>query len=505
MSCPLPARMFSTGTPSVVTLRAPTTPGTGYLYSLMYHRTIEPFGANDAGAIRQLTAIDIVLDVVMNTAPTLTLPTVAGGGTIEANATGGWTADWSGLGATDAEDDPDPTPGCIPVAGTVLALGSTSVTCSVMDSGGMIDFATFDVFVADRTDPTLTGMPANQSLTTADPAGTTLTYANPSATDIADAAPTVGCLPASGEHIGLGTTIVKCTAIDDSGNSAEGTFSATVTYVPVNTPPTLTLPTVASGGAVEANTTGGWTADWAGLGATDAEDTPDPTPSCTPAAGTVLSIGTTSVTCSVDDSGGMTASGSFAVTVVDTTDPTLTGMPASQNLTTGDPTGTTLSYIDPVRDRRRRRRPDRGLPAGQRHAHRPGHDDRHLHGDRRLRKLGRGRVQRHRHLCRRRTRPARPGASRSPATVRRSWPIRAATSRSRCNSSSMAWHGRAGTAILTITPCTGGTPVVVGLTYGSGRWNASLDTGDLAGILPHRRGLDRRTGRRLLPARASRR
>ena len=111
---PVPARMFYTGTPSVVTFRAPTTPGTGYLYSIMYHRTIEPFGANDPGAVRQLTAIDIVLDVVANTPPTLTLPTVASGGVVEANTTGGWTADWAGLGATDAEDDPDPAASCSP-------------------------------------------------------------------------------------------------------------------------------------------------------------------------------------------------------------------------------------------------------------------------------------------------------------------------------------------------------------------------------------------------------
>ena len=480
VSCPLPARMFSTGTPSVVTLRAPTTPGTGYLYSLMYHRTIEPFGANDAGAIRQLTAIDIVLDVVVNTAPILTLPTVAGGGTIEANATGGWTADWSGLGATDAEDNPYPTPGCIPVAGTVLPLGSTSVTCSVMDSGGMIDFATFNVFVADRTDPTLTGMPANQSLTTADPSGTTLNYTNPSATDVVDAAPTVGCLPASGEQIGLGTTIVECTATDDAGNTAEGTFSTTVTYVPVNTPPTLTLPTVASGGAVEANTTGGWTADWAGLGATDAEDTPDPTPSCIPAAGTVLSIGTTSVICSVNDNGGMTASGSFAVTVVDTTDPTLTGMPANQSLTTTDPTGTTLTYTNPSATDIADDAPTVGcLPASGEH-------------------IGPGTTV---VTC---TATDDSGHSAEGAfsvtvtyvatqTASATWgePIAGNGSTFVANKGrnvpvkvQLFVDGEArtsGAAILTITPCTGGTPVVVDLTYSSGRWNASLDTGDLAG------------------------
>ncbi len=153
--CPFPAPMFYTGTPSVVTLRAPTTPGTGYVYSLMYHRSIEPFGANDPGAVRLLTAIDIKLDVVVNTPPTLTLPTVASGGAVEANTTGGWIADWAGLGATDAEDTPDPTPTCSPAAGTVLSLGTTSVTCAVTDSGGMPASGSFAVTVVDthRPDP----------------------------------------------------------------------------------------------------------------------------------------------------------------------------------------------------------------------------------------------------------------------------------------------------------------------------------------------------------------
>ena len=231
VACPLPARMFYTGTPSVVTLRAPTKLGTGYRFSLMYHRTIQPFGADDPGAIRQLTAIEILLDVVANTPPTLTLPTVATGGTVEADTTGGWTADWAGLVAADAEDVPAPTPTCTPAAGTVLPLGTTGVTCWVTDSGGLSAGATFGVTVADTTDPTLTGLPADQSLTTGDPSGTTLTYTAPGATDIADAAPTVGCLPASGSPIGPGTTTVACTATDASGNSAEGSFNVTVTYV----------------------------------------------------------------------------------------------------------------------------------------------------------------------------------------------------------------------------------------------------------------------------------
>ena len=38
-----------------------------------------------------------------------------------------------------------------------------------------------------------------------------------------------------------------------------------------------------------------------------------------------------------------------------------------------------------------------------------------------------------------------------------------------------------GTARLTVTPCGGGEAIALALTYGGGRWNASLDTGTLAG------------------------
>jgi hypothetical protein len=252
--CPIPAPTFSDGTPSVVTVQAPTTPGTGYTYSLMYHRAFDPFGFNDPGAIRQATAIDIHLDVVVNTPPILTLPTAASSGTLEGNTTGGWTADWSGLGATDAEDDPDPTASCSPAAGTVLPLGTTNVTCDVADSGGLTDSAAFDITVGDTTPPVLTDMPADQSLTTADPTGATVTYAAPTATDIVDADPAVGCLPASGSQFAVETTKVTCTATDARGNMAQASFDVTVTYVaPHTASATWGEPVAGSGSTFTAN------------------------------------------------------------------------------------------------------------------------------------------------------------------------------------------------------------------------------------------------------------
>lgn len=169
---------------------------------------------------------------VLNTAPTLTVPASF---SVEGNTIGGWLGPWTGLGATDVEDDPDPIATCDPVAGTVLPVATTTVTCSVTDSGRLTTSASFDVTVTDTTAPVLTNLTGDQTVPTSDPTGTTLVYAPPSAADIVDSHPDAACLPASGTHIGIGTTTVNCTATDASGNTAHGSFDVTVVFMAPHT------------------------------------------------------------------------------------------------------------------------------------------------------------------------------------------------------------------------------------------------------------------------------
>lgn len=230
-ACPSPAPSIVGGTASTVTLKAPTTPGTGYLFSLMFARRLTPTGTADGGALNGVTAISIELDVVANTPPVLDVP---GDATVEGDTVGGWTADWSGVTAADAEDDPDPTPVCSPAAGEVLPLGATVVTCSVIDGGGVSDEGTFTVTVVDTTPPVI-GTGADVAVTTSDAGGAAVTFATPSASDVVDRAPTVGCAPASGSSFPVGPTTVTCTARDASGNTATSSFVVDVTYVPVHT------------------------------------------------------------------------------------------------------------------------------------------------------------------------------------------------------------------------------------------------------------------------------
>lgn len=96
-------------------------------------------------------------------------------------------------------------------------------------------------------------------------------------------------------------------------------FVLTVNAVTTNQAPSLTLPaditqeaTSGAGAVVTFNATG-----------SDPEDG-TLTPTCDPSSGSTFPLGVTQVDCSVEDSGGLTASGMFNVTVVDTIAPDLT-------------------------------------------------------------------------------------------------------------------------------------------------------------------------------------
>lgn len=225
--CPVPAPTLTTGTASLVTITAPAAPNVGYVYTVGYSRSVSPAGLDDANAVRGTTSIAFRLDVVTNAAPVLTVPSDA---TVEGNAQGGWIATYPGVSATDAEDDPDPTPACSPAAGEVLPLGTTTVSCSVTDSGGRTDTGSFAVTVEDTTAPSV-AVTDDQTVTTDDPAGTLVAYEAPVVADIVDPAPVVVCDPPAGAVIPVGVTTVTCTATDASGNAAVGSFDVTVQYI----------------------------------------------------------------------------------------------------------------------------------------------------------------------------------------------------------------------------------------------------------------------------------
>ncbi|HEX6183448.1 MAG TPA: pectinesterase family protein, partial [Pyrinomonadaceae bacterium] len=138
-----------------------------------------------------------------------------------------------------------------------------------------------------------------------------------------------------------GTYSVVATVVD-ANYQGTGTGTLVINEAP-NTPPTLSLPsditveaTSAAGAVVSFNAT-----------ATDAEDgTLGVVYSHQP--GTTFPLGTTTVTATAQDSKGLTASGTFNVTVLDTTAPVIQSLTASPNVITkvnGKMVSVTLSAV----------------------------------------------------------------------------------------------------------------------------------------------------------------
>ncbi|HEU4671416.1 MAG TPA: HYR domain-containing protein [Candidatus Limnocylindrales bacterium] len=198
---------------------APTINGT-YNYSVTFKVTL-PAGETGVTVLERSVAYS--LRVGTNDAPTLALPSDM---TVEGNEAGGAAVDWTAT-ASDTEDDPDPAPTCTPTSGSHFDLGTTTVQCSVTDSGGLTANGSFDVTVVDTAAPSL-DQPADVSAVSTDGGPVTLTYATPAASDVVDPSPSVDCAPASGSSFPVGTTSVTCTATDASGNSASVSFAVTV-------------------------------------------------------------------------------------------------------------------------------------------------------------------------------------------------------------------------------------------------------------------------------------
>ena len=165
--------------------------------------------------------------------PTLALPSP-----ITAEATG---PDGAAVGFTATASNPTgkalPVT-CTPASGSTFPLGTTTVTCSVVDDDASGASGTFTVTVVDTTAPTIAGSPS-ASVDAAGPDGAVATYALPTASDTVDGAVPVSCAPASGTTFPVGTTVVTCTARDRAGNTA--TSTGTVAVID-RVPPTLTAP-----------------------------------------------------------------------------------------------------------------------------------------------------------------------------------------------------------------------------------------------------------------------
>ncbi|WP_139839273.1 HYR domain-containing protein, partial [Christiangramia flava] len=113
-------------------------------------------------------------------------------------------------------------------SGEVFPVGTTTVTWTVTDIHGNTATVSFDVTVVDNTNPIIS-CPGDMTVTTATGQNYAIVeFADATATDNCDVTVEQTAGPLSGSQFPIGDTTVTFTATDNSGNTAECSFTVTV-------------------------------------------------------------------------------------------------------------------------------------------------------------------------------------------------------------------------------------------------------------------------------------
>ena len=292
--------------------------------------------ATDSGGLLATPAA-ATYHIVDTTSPALTLPA---GQILEATGPGGAAATWTGPTATDLGTLATGSPGCDATSGASFDLGTTTVHCSATDRAGNTSTGSFTVEVRDTTDPVLTG--GNGVTVEATGPTTPAGYTEPTASDTYSGALIPTCVPPSGSSFPVGDTTVTCTATDSSDNSSSVSLHVVVTDT---TGPAIDVPEDIGG--IEATGPLGAAVSFS-VSATDLVDGSRGV-TCDHDSGDTFPLGTTTVTCSSQDSRDNASSESFSVEVVDTTAPDLT-IPGNQNLEATGPGGALATFATSATD-----------------------------------------------------------------------------------------------------------------------------------------------------------
>jgi probable HAF family extracellular repeat protein len=277
---------------------------------------------------------------VDTTAPTITPPananaTLKGSTSTAVSFTAPSAADAiSGVNLTSSS--------CSPASGSLFTRGITPVTCNVSDNAGNLATAAFTVTVTDPTAPAVTPVitgPAGNNGWYRGPVTLSWTVAEP---ESPETLVTTGCA-------GL-TQATDSAGVSDScaATSAGGSTPAVSRTIRIDaTAPVVTAPAAMVAEAIgSTGATVGWTAPvvseaLSGMTAAGV--------SCAPASGSAFALGSHTVSCSATDNAGNTGSATFALTVRDTTPPTLS-LPAAASASTADAAGTVVTFAASATD-----------------------------------------------------------------------------------------------------------------------------------------------------------
>lgn len=225
--------------------------------------------------------------------------------TIEATGPLGAAAAFVPPAAVD--DDGDAVVTCAPAPGTIVPIGTATVTCTAADADDTASPVTtsFPLTVRDTTPPAL-HVPGTIVLEATGPDGASIGF-TASASDLVDGLVPATCSSTGGSVFPLGTTDVTCTAHDRAGNVAHAGFQV---IVQDTTPPDVQVPADLT---VDATSPAGAVVSFASS-ALDIVDGVVPT-QCSPASGSTFAVGSTVVGCVAWDRHRHEGTASFTVTV----------------------------------------------------------------------------------------------------------------------------------------------------------------------------------------------
>ena len=274
---------------------------------------------------------------VDKTAPALNLPANINA---EASSAAGATVPFV-LSPTD-NLDPSPSFVTAPTSGNNFPLGINPVNVTASDAAGNSSSGSFIVTVRDTTAPVISGTFTPLTITTGLGGTAPLPNYLPQATitDAVGVTTVAQSLPA-GTPLGVGLIGIGIAASDAAGNIGTTAFAVTVVD---GTAPVLFLPT---NDTFEATSAAGVVVTFS-VTALD-NVTLNPTITTTPASGGTFPLGTTTVNVTATDAVGNSSGGSFTVTVVDTTAPTLT-VPSNITLQAQSISGAVVTFTPTATD-----------------------------------------------------------------------------------------------------------------------------------------------------------
>ncbi|PIK57664.1 putative hyalin-like, partial [Apostichopus japonicus] len=195
---------------------------------------------------------------------------------------------------------------CTPSSGSPFNAGSNTVVCTCTDSGGLTDSCSFTISVQIPNAPPQIGSCPTDFTTIPNGNQFFLQFTTPSCTDPNGDAVTVTCNPGAGSTVANFPGVITCTCTD----SSQATDSVAC---PVNQPPTVQCPADFSVTAQPLSTS--TTAPFNTPQCVDNQQA-NFLATCTPSSGSSFNAGPNTVACTCTDSGGLTDTCTFTISVI---------------------------------------------------------------------------------------------------------------------------------------------------------------------------------------------